>query len=143
MELNPYLSFNGNCQEAVDRYLEIFGGEIVMTMKYGESEDNSAYPEHVQDWIMHIQFRLRGQLLMASDMLDEFYSAPAGMNLQVAVGTLDDARKIFDSLAVDGTIRMPFEPTFWAAGFGLVTDRFSIPWMINCDNDGGSEGADS
>ena len=69
---------------------------------------------------------------MGSDVPPEHYSAPQGFGVTVAVPTTAEAERIFKALAEGGRVTMPFEATFWSPGFGMVTDRFGTPWMVNC-----------
>lgn len=133
MNLNPYISYKDNCLEAFETYAKIFGGEVVFVQKFGDAPGSSA-PEHVADKVMHARVNLGGNILMGSDSFDpDEYSAPKGITIQSGWDDFEAAKGAFDALAEGGEITMPFEATFWAKGFGMVTDRFGVPWMLNVD----------
>jgi PhnB protein len=85
---------------------------------------------------MHGSVTIGGQVLMGGDVAPQGYEAPKGFSLSIQISDTKEAERIFDELARDGTIRMPLEKTFWAARFGMVVDRFGIPWLINCEEPG-------
>ena len=131
MQLNTYLSFDGTCADAFKFYEKCLGGKIVMTMTYKDSPMASQMPPEMGLKICHTSLEIDGGLLMGSDSPPGRYEAPKGF--WVSVGC--DAAKggtIFAELAEGGTVVMPFQKTFWAAGFGMAIDRFGIPWMVNC-----------
>lgn len=133
MKPEPYLFFNGTCRAALEAYSRIFGGttDFVMTaadMPGGEIE--SGIPEDRRDWIMHANLRIgEGQLMMSDDISGEG-SPMQGSSVIIELPDVAAARAAFEALAEGGEIRMPFEATFWSPGFGTLTDRFGIRWMI-------------
>lgn len=131
MKFVPYLTFDGNCREAFDFYAELFGGTITGIMTYGEMPESEKVPPALHERIVNVQLVAGEQELMGSDAYFP-YVAPTGITISIQLD--DDARAetIFNALAAGGTIVMPFAPTFWARKFGIVTDRFGTPWMINC-----------
>ena len=137
MELNTYLSFYGNCAEAMEFYRELFDGEITAVQKFSEAPSSENLPKELDDRIMHMQLKIGDRILMASDSPKEFYEKPAGITLQTSFDSLAEAKRVFNALAEGGTVKMDFEPTFWAAGFGMLIDRWGIPWMVNCEEDKG------
>ncbi|MDE2789781.1 MAG: VOC family protein [Paracoccaceae bacterium] len=134
MDVGLYLSFHGNCREAFERYCEILGGEIVMISTYGESPMAEHVPKERHEEIIHAQLKVGDRILMASDMGDEDYQKSAGIQVYIGFTAVEEAERVFNALAEGGTVVHQFGPTFWAAGFGLVNDRFGIPWLINCDH---------
>lgn len=132
MNLNPYLSFPGTCAEAFAFYAEVFGGEIPTMSRFGDGPMAEDTPPERLDWVMHGQLRIGGRVIMASDNAPEHYAKPQGFWLQTEPATVEEGRRLFDALAEGGEVVMPYEKTFWAEGFGMVRDRFDIPWMINC-----------
>ena len=136
MKLNPYLSLNGNCETAFKFYERVFGGKIVMMMTFaGSPMANQAPP----DWggkIMHARLDLGSETLMGSDAPPERYHTPQGTMISVSIEKPEDADRIFQALAENGTVQMPIQKTFWAQRFGMLTDRFGTPWMINCEEPG-------
>jgi PhnB protein len=136
MQINSYLSFNGNCGDAFAFYEKLLGGKIQMTMTYKDSPMCDQVPPNMSSQIMHTSMLVDGGILMGADSPPGRYEAPKG--LWVSIG-LDDAAKgesIFSQLAQGGNVVMAFQKTFWAAGFGMVIDRFGIPWMVNCQGGG-------
>ena len=129
MSLSPYVFFNGSCRAALTFYGEIFGSTPELMDASGMPPDIPV-PEDRKDWIMHGSVPVAGGVLMASDdVFDE--SAPmAGCGVQVDMPTAADGKAVFDALAEGGQVRMAWEPTFWSAGFGTLTDKFGIRWMI-------------
>ncbi len=132
MQINAYLSFDGTCADAFKFYEKCLGGKIVMAMTYKDSPMASQMPPEMGSKILHTTMEVAGGNLMGSDSPPGRYEKPKG--LWVSIGMRDTAKgeTIFNELAEGGTVVMPFQKTFWAAGFGMVIDRFAIPWMINC-----------
>jgi PhnB protein len=133
MELNPYLTFDGRCEEAFRFYAGCLGGEIVAMLTH---EGSPMASRMAPDWlgkIMHARLKIGDKLLMGSDAPPEHFSKTAGMSVTITVGDPAEAERIFTGLSEGGTVRMPLQQTFWAARFGMLTDRFGIPWMINAE----------
>jgi PhnB protein len=133
MQLNPYLQFDGNCADAFRFYEQSLGGKIVMMMKAGESPMAAQVPPDRQDSIMHARMVVGDTVLMGSDAMGGAYAAPAGFHVTLGVDDPAEADRIFAALADGGTVGMPIAETFWAERFGLLVDRFGIPWMVNCE----------
>ena len=131
--LAPYLTFYGDATEAFERYAELLGGSVTFRMTFGDSAFAKRMPPESHGKVMHSRLKIGDRMLMASDNHRGNYVPPSGMHVNISVGDVGEARRIFDALAEGGNIRMPFEKTFWAEGFGMVTDRHRIPWMVNCD----------
>jgi|SRR5579862_2809969 len=133
MEINTYLNFNGNCEEAFKFYEKVLGGQVLMKMTAEESPVAEHFPPGWGKKIMHIRMKIGGQLLMGSDSPPEYSSTPAGFAVSIVVDTPEEADRIFNALAEGGEIGMPIEETFWAHRFGMTKDRFGVPWMVNCE----------
>jgi PhnB protein len=133
MKLNPYLSFNGNCATAFRFYEKVLGGTIPMTMKYGETPMKDQTPADFRDKVAHTRLIKGDAVLMGSDAPPGRYEPSKGITVALAVDTADEAERIFHGLAEKGTVQMPIAETFWAVRFGMLTDQFGIPWMINCE----------
>ena len=133
MHPTPYLFFAGTCREAMEAYADIFGGEIEMMSTFAElppSEDMQV-PGDKRDWIMHAALRWPdGGLLMASDTVEDDPPRMEGCAISMELPSGEAGRAAFDRLAEGGEIGMPYGPTFWAEGFGVLRDRFGIRWMI-------------
>ena len=132
MQTAPHLHFRGNCSEAFKFYAETFGGRIEFAMTYGESPAARQTPPEARNKIIHARLNLGDQYLLGCDATGNDYQAPQGFNVMAGVDKPDDAERIFNALAAGGTVTMPFQETFWAQRFGMCTDRFGIPWMVNC-----------
>jgi PhnB protein len=132
MDINPYLFFDGNCEAAFRFYEQSLGGTIEFMLKHGESPMAEQTRPEWRDLVMQARMTIGGQVLMGSDACDR-YSKPQGFCVSLKVEDRDDAQRKFDALAQGGTTTMPFEKTFWAEGFGMLVDRFGVPWMVACE----------
>ncbi|CCE02219.1 VOC family protein [Bradyrhizobium sp. STM 3809] len=133
----PYLTFNGDCAQALQHYGEVLGAKVDMMMRYGEAPpEMPCAPEH-RDRIMHVRFSISGDVIMASDSPPEYYQGkPNGISVSLQINDPAEAERKFNALIAGGTVTMPFGRTFWSKGFGMGVDRFGIPWMINSPADG-------
>ena len=136
----PYLHFDGNCAEALHFYEKALGGKIEGQMTYGEAPPMPGHPAPSGDAarrIMHASMTLEGQRLMASDLPPGMPSEGIkGITVSLAYPDVAKGKAIFDALAAGGNVTMPYEKTFWADGFGMCTDRFGVPWMVNAGDAG-------
>jgi PhnB protein len=133
MQMNPYLSFKGTCEAAFTFYQQCLGGEVGTLFRYAGSPMATSVPADWQDKIMHGSVTVAGQTLMGGDVAPDRYEEPKGFSLSLQMTSVPDAERIFRDLAQDGRVVMPLEQTFWAARFGMVVDRFGIPWLVNCE----------
>jgi len=133
MLINPYLTFNGNCEAAFAHYAEVFKTPVKMLMRFKEMPGEQKIPEGWENKIMHASIEMDGARLMGSDRADAHYQKPQGMVVSVNVATPEEAERIFGELAEGGEITMPIAETFWAHRFGMLTDAYGIPFMINCE----------
>jgi PhnB protein len=133
MQVNPYLFFNGNCEEALKFYEKALGGKIEGMMTHGASPAAQHVGPEWQNKIIHARFVVGGQVLMGSDAPPEHYHPPQGFSVSLSVKQASDAERIFQALAENGKVQMPIQETFWAVRFGMLVDRFGIPWMVNCE----------
>ena len=133
MQVSPYLSFNGQCEAAFRFYEQCLGGELGPIFRYAGSPMADRVPAEWSDKVMHGSVTLGGQVLMGADISADQYEEPKGFSLSLQIKSTADAERIFHALAKDGRVVMPLEQTFWAARFGMVVDRFGIPWLINCE----------
>jgi PhnB protein len=129
-QLNVYLAFPGTCEAALNFYKTCFGGEITSMQRFGDSPVESS-EEHKQK-IMHAEFKADGMFFMASDGMPG-QPVPSGEMVTLSINLTDGAEqeRIFNTLAEGGKVTMPLGETFWGAVFGMVTDKFGIPWMLN------------
>jgi PhnB protein len=133
MRFIPYLNFNGQCEAAFKFYEQVFGGKIEMMMSHGDSPIAEHVPPEWHKSIMHARLSVGDQVLMGSDAPPDRFETARGLWVSIVLDDVAVAERIFNSLAENGTIQMPFEETFWAARFGMVIDRFGTPWMLNCE----------
>ena len=131
MQLNPYLSFNGQCEAAFERYAEVLGGEIAALSRFGEMPDCGEMPAEARDLVMHVRLLVDGQVLMGSDNPPGRHEDTRGMSVTINVDDTTEGERIFNALAEGGTVGMAFAETFWAKRFGMCVDRFGTPWMVN------------
>ncbi len=133
MQMNPYLSFKGQCEGAFTFYEQCLGGQLGAIFRYAGSPMADQVPADWQDKVMHASFTVGGQVLMGGDVAPDRYEEPRGFSLSLHIENMADAERIFHELARDGRVMVPLEKTFWAERFGMVVDRFGIPWLINCE----------
>jgi PhnB protein len=133
MQVNPYLMFDGRCAEAFKFYEQCLGArtEVMMTARGTPMEQQA--PADRLDKIMHGRFAIGSQILMASDAPPDGYEAPRGFSICLGFAEAAEAERAFHALADGGTVQMAIQETFWAVRFGMLVDRFGIPWMINCE----------
>ena len=128
MPVSPYLHFQGNCREAMAFYQQLSGGELSLTT-WAEMPGGGKVPGQ-EAKIMHAELRFGGTVLMGSDPPQEHYRRPQGFAVNWTAENPADAERIFAALAQDGQVGMPLGPTFFAARFGMVVDRFGVPWIV-------------
>ena len=133
MKLSPYLSFNDECEVAFKFYEQCLDGKIDAMMTYGNSPMAEQTPPEKLDKIMHASLTVGDTVLMGSDALPNYFEKPQGFSVSLVLNDPDEAERVFNALAENGTVQMPIQETFWAARFGMLVDRFGTPWMINCD----------
>ncbi|AFY92991.1 VOC family protein [Chamaesiphon minutus] len=133
MQSNTYLNFNGDCQAAFKFYEQCLGGKIIAMMSYGESPMAEQAPPEQRDRIMHVHLTVGDMVLMGADFPPEFFEKPQGFNVNLQFDNVEEGERIFNALAGNGTVKMPFQETFWATRWGMLVDKFGTPWMINCN----------
>lgn len=133
MELVTYLGFNGTCETAFKVYERVLGGEILMMARYADNPCASGAPPVNGERIMHARLRAGRYLLMGGDTMGDSYAKPQGFCAHIMVDTPEEAERIFADLSEGGSVTMPMAETFWALRFGMLTDRFGVPWMVNCE----------
>jgi PhnB protein len=132
VRLNPYLHFNGQCEQAFAFYEKCLGAKIVMLMTYGNSPMAAQAPPGWQEKIVHATLTVGDQVLQGADALPNHYQKPQGFALSLNIQAAADADRIFSALAANGTVQLALQETFWALRFGMLVDQFGTPWMINC-----------
>jgi PhnB protein len=135
MQLEPYLLFDGKCEEALNFYKEIFGGQIEGLSHWSEMPKDAAGPPvtpETANRVMHANFKGPGFSFMASDATPGKVYGEGPISLSIATTDLAEAERIFGRLADGGNVEMPMADMFWGAKFGMLTDKFGIDWMISC-----------
>ena len=136
MQLNPYLFYNDNCEAAFKFYEKVLGARIEALIRAEEAPaDMPSTPERKKK-IMHGRISIDGQVLMASDSPPEHFHKPQGFSVSLTIKDPAEAERRFNALAEGGSLNMPFGKTFFSEGFGMCTDRFGIPWMVNSPLEG-------
>ena len=132
MKLITYLTFAGNCEEALNFYKETLGGEVLQLSRMGEGQ--MEVPESVKGKVMHARLKIGENVLYMSDNFDPS-SVKQGNNVSLSLDmdNLAQTESLFNKLSAGGTITQPLQDTFWGARFGMFTDKFGIHWMMNCE----------
>jgi PhnB protein len=133
VNIQPYLFFDGRCEEALDYYQSVLGAEIEMIMRFRESPEPlppGAMPPGAEDKVMHASFRVGKTEILASDGRCAGEPAFQGFSLAISARSQEEARRIFAALGDGGAVQMPLDRTFFAAAFGVVADRFGVSWMV-------------
>ena len=130
MPVQPYLFFDGRCEEAVEFYRKALGAEITMLMRFKESPDPGMCAPGAGDKVMHMSFRIGDTTVLASDGRCLGRPGFQGFSLSLTVPNDTEAEQRFASLADGGEVQMPLTKTFFSPRFGMVADRFGVSWMI-------------
>ena len=133
MFLCTYLNFNGQCEEALKFYERVLEGKIEALVRYEGTPAAEHAPVELSKKILHGRIRVGDSTLMASDAPPDHFSPPKGFSVTIQATDPAKAERIFGQLAEGGSVLMPIQQTFWAARFGMLVDRFGIPWMVNCE----------
>lgn len=132
--INPYLNFNGECEEAFTFYKSVFDGEFDSFQRFNEAQPDNPLPPEEANYVMHVSLPIGGDTyLMGSDSPASMGKVNSGTNVHISIQTDNDAEtdRLFNGLSAGGRVTMPLEKTFWGARFGMWEDRFGIQWMIN------------
>ena len=132
MQVNPYLAFDGTCAQAFKFYEQALGGKILMMMTVGESPMAAQATPETKNQIMHAALQVGGVTVMGADAPSGMFSKPQGFSVSLGIDDEAEAERVFTNLSVGATIKMPLQETFWAKKFGMLIDKFGIPWMVNC-----------
>lgn len=135
MQLGPLLLFDGQCEEAFRVYEKYLNGKVEAMMLFEGTPAASQVPAEWRKKIIHARMAVGDQILMGSDAPPGRYQKPQGFFVSLQVAKPDEVEQIFQELAENGRILMPVQQTFWAARFGMVIDRFGIPWSVNCEHE--------
>lgn len=133
MLIEPYLFFEGRCEEALEFYRRALGAEVTMLLRYKESPDPpppGMLPPGNEDKVMHASMRIGDTVVMASDGMCSGQAKFEGFSLSISLAAEAEATRLFAALAEGGEVRMPLAKTFFSPCFGMVTDRFGLGWML-------------
>ena len=130
MKLISYLTFNGRCREAFEFYAKVLDGKIVAMITHAETGYADQVPADWRDKIINAHLTIGDAELMGADAPPQYFQEKAGVSVSVQLDSESDAKRIFDAFAEGGTVTLPYGPTFWAKGFGMVKDKFGTPWMV-------------
>jgi PhnB protein len=134
VQIQPYLNFDGRCEEGLEFYQKALGAEVTALMRFKDSPDQGtpgAMPPGSENKVMHSSFRVGDTSVMASDCHCQGKPNFQGFSLALTVPNTAEAQRLFTALSDGGQVQMPLTPTFWSPGFGVVSDRFGVSWMIN------------
>jgi len=134
MQIQPYLFFNGRCEEAIEFYREALGAKVDMLMRYKDSPDPpppGMVPPGSENKVMHASLSVGDTTVMASDGNCAGQPGFQGFSLSISAAGPAEAERLFKALAEGGQVQMPLTKTFWSPCFGMLADRFGVAWMIN------------
>lgn len=134
MKVETYLSYPGNCEAALKYYEAAIGAKIKFLQRVKGSPMEKELPAEAGDKVLHAVLEIGGTTLMASDAFGPGGAAPmSGFSITLGTTTPAETERLFMALAEGGKVTMPLQETFWAKSFGMVVDRFGLPWMFNCE----------
>jgi PhnB protein len=134
MSVQPYLFFDGRCEEALAFYKQAIGAEIGMMMRFSESPEPAHAPPGSENKIMHASFTVGGNQLMASDGHCAGKPSFQGFGLALNAASVAEAEKLFGALGQGGQVLQPLTRTFFAATFGMIADKFGVMWMVMAES---------
>ena len=134
MKVQAYVTFDGRCEEALDFYKKSIGAVVTSLMRWKDSQDKDMRgPPGYEEKIMNASFRIGETELMADDGMGDKRAEFKGMTLAIEVADDAEAKRVFTALGEGGSITMPLMKTFWTSSFGMLTDKFGVPWMVNVE----------
>lgn len=133
ISMEPYLNFNGDCEEALNKYAKIFNGKVTIRERY--DNPNMKAPKEYHDKVLHASVQFDGITILASDVMPgkQLNRGSSDISLSLTVSNPDEGKRIFEQLAEEGKVHVPFNKQFWGAWHGNLIDEFGIKWMINCE----------
>lgn len=132
----PHITFNGDCEAAIEFYKDAFGGRIEFVQRYKGSAMEDRVPKEYLNKIMHSTFMAEGVTFMAADAVPGYERHGGGnIDLSIEFESKEKELEVFGKLSEGGEVSMPLQDTFWGAHFGMVKDRFGVNWMLNCSLD--------
>ena len=132
-KVNPYIQLNGTADKAIELYQRAIGAKVEHVMRFGDVPQMNVKPED-KNRVMHAVLRLGGDMVMLSDSMPDQPVASGGcVQIVLDFSDVSEMTKAFEALAEGGSVTMAPHDTFWGAKFGMLTDRFGVQWMFNCD----------
>ena len=132
MKVQAYITFGGRCEEALEFYKRSVGAEVTSLLRWKDSPDAEMKPPPgYEEKVMNAAFRIGDTELMADDGMGEAPAQFKGMTLAIEVADDGEAKRVFTALGEGGIVTMPLAKTFWTSSFGMLTDKFGVPWMVN------------
>jgi|SRR5580698_4086138 PhnB protein len=132
MQLNPYLNFDGQCEVAFKFYEKCLGAKITFMQPHAGTPIENQVPPEWRNRILHATLQVGDGQLQGADAPPDHYKRPTGCCVTLQIEGAAEAERVFRGLSENGQVQMPIQETFWAVRFGMLTDQFGIPWMINC-----------
>ena len=130
MQVQPYLFFDGRTEEAIEFYRSALGAEVTFLMRFKECPEKSSIPPGAADKVMHASLRIGDTTVMASDGDCQGRANFQGISLSLTASDEAEAERLFNALADGGQVQVPLTKTFFSPRFGVVADRFGVPWMV-------------
>ena len=130
MQVQPYLFFDGRSEEAIEFYRNALGAEVTFLMRFKECPEKSSIPPGAEEKVMHASLRIGDTTVMASDGECKGRENFGGISLSLTAADEAEAERLFNALADGGQVRVPLTKTFFSPRFGVVADRFGVPWMV-------------
>jgi PhnB protein len=130
MHVEPYLSFEGRCEEALEFYKKAVGAEVTMMMKFGEAPDKSMMSPGTENKVMHAAAKIGDSVVMFSDGRNTGKPNFEGISLAITANDDAGAKRVFSALLEGGQVHLPLTKTFFASSFGMLADKFGVGWMV-------------
>jgi PhnB protein len=135
MRINAYVNFNSECEAAFRFYEQLLDGKILMMSRFEDTPMANDVSAEMRTNIIHARMQIGDTVLMGSDASPDRVSQPKGFALSLQLDKIAEAERIFNALAEKGEVNMPIGKTFFAARFGMLKDRFGVPWMVVCESE--------
>ncbi len=133
MQLNPYVSFKGQCEAAFKFYEKCLGGKIMGMHTFLQTPMADKVPPDWRNKVIHATLMVGDKVLMGSDPPPERYDQPKGFSVSLSYDDPAEAERVFRAMSQNGQVLMPIQQTCWALRFGMFIDQFGVPWMVNCE----------
>ena len=130
MKIEPYLFFDGRCDEAIEFYKQVLDAKVDMLMRFSESPDPTQIPPGSENKVMHGSLLIGDSRIMVSDGMCQGQAKFEGVSLSITAKDVIQAEQLFAALSADGQVQMPMGETFFSPRFGMVADKFGVSWMV-------------